>query len=149
MNIGLEDKEMPNIHLRAQDRHTLSLHMEVFRKAAEKEPMFKCRTRNIGFGGIMIRNRGLSLRKGSRLKVLLKAACRSVRKQFEMDAKVIWKTPTAIGLEFSPVQSSKSKEFRRFLFEAKVGSHARARQRDNENKITATVLPPKNIPMLR
>ena len=97
----------------------------------------------------MIRNRGLNLRKGSRLKLLLKADCRSVRKQFEMDAKVIWKTSTAIGLEFSPIQTSKSKEFRRFLFEAKVGSHARARQRDYENKITATVLPQKNVVVLR
>ena len=140
---------MSNIHLRAQDRHTLSLHMEVYRKAADKEPMFKCRTRNIGFGGIMIRNRGLSLRKGSRLKILLKADCRSIRKQFEMDAKVIWKTSTAIGLEFSPIQTSKSKEFRRFLFEAKVGSHARVRQRDNEDKITATVLPQRNVSMFR
>ncbi len=140
---------MASIHLRAQDRHTLSLHMEVYRKTADKEPMFKCRTRNIGFGGIMIRNRGLNLRKGSRLKLLLKADCRSVRKQFEMDAKVIWKTSTAIGLEFSPIQTSKSKEFRRFLFEAKVGSHARARQRDYENKITATVLPQKNVVVLR
>lgn len=140
---------MSNIHHRAQDRHTLSLHMEVYRKAADKEPMFKCRTRNIGFGGVMIRNRGMSLRKGSRLKVLLKAVCRSARKHFEIDAKVIWKTSTAIGLEFSPIQTSKSKEFRRFLFEAKVGSHARARKRDSENKITAMVLPQKNMPMLR
>ena len=140
---------MSNIHLRAQDRHTLSLHMEVYRKAADKDPMFKCRTRNIGFGGIMIRNRGLGLRKGSRLKLLLKADCRSIRKQFEMDAKVIWKTSTAIGLEFSPVQTSKSKEFRRFLFEAKVGSHARARKRVSEDKITATVLPQKTVSMLR
>jgi len=97
----------------------------------------------------MIRNRDLSLRKGSRLKILLKADCRSIRKQFEMDAKVIWKTSTAIGLEFSPIQTSKSKEFRRFLFEAKVGSHARVRQRDDEDKITATVLPQRNVSMLR
>jgi len=140
---------MSGIHLRAQDRHRLSLHMEVYRKAADKDPMVKCRSRNIGFGGIMIRNRGLNLRKGSRLKLLLKAACRSARKQFEMDAKVIWKTPTAIGLEFNQMQASKSKEFRLFLFEAKVGSHARARKRDSENKITAMVLPQKNVSMLR
>ena len=140
---------MSNFHLRSQDRHTLSLHMEVYKKAADKEPLFKCRTRNIGIGGTMIRNRDLSIRKGSRLKLLLKAECRSVRKQFEMDAKVIWKTPEAIGLEFCPIQLSNSQQFRRLLFEAKVGSHARARNRVKENKITATVLPQKNISMLR
>lgn len=130
---------MSDIHLRAQHRHTLSLHMEVYRKASDEEPMFKCRTRNIGFGGTMIRNRGLKLRKGARLTLLLKAVCRSVRKQFEMDAKVIWKTPSAIGLEFSPIPVSRRQEFRRFLFEAKVGTHARARQRSNEEGITATI----------
>jgi hypothetical protein len=117
--------------------------MEVFRKSTDKEPLFKCRTRNIGFGGTMIRNRGIKLRKGARIKVLLKATYRSARKEFEMDAKVLWKTPTAIGFEFYPTKISKQKEFKRFLFEAKVGTHARARQRWNENNITATVLTKK------
>jgi hypothetical protein len=99
--------------------------MEVYRKSGDKEPLFKCRTRNIGFGGTMIRNRGIKLRKGARLKILLKASCRSGLKQLEMDAKVLWKTPTAIGFEFYPTKLSKHQEFKRFLFEAKVGSHIR------------------------
>ena len=132
---------MSNVHLRGQHRHTLSLHMEVYRKATDKEPMFKCRTRNIGFGGVMIRNRGLALRKGSNLKLLLKATCRSIVKQFQMDAVVIWKTPKAIGLEFSPTKVTKRRDFRRFLFEAKVSTHARARKRMTEESITATVVP--------
>jgi len=131
---------MSDTDIRAEHRHTLSLHMEVFRKSSDKEPLFKCRTRNIGFGGTMIRNRGINLRKGARIKILLKATCRSARKEFEMDAKVLWKTSTAIGFEFYPTKISKQKEFKRFLFEAKVGAHARARQRWNENGITATVL---------
>ena len=131
---------MPDSDNRAQNRHTLSLHMEVFRKASDKEPLFKCRTRNIGFGGTMIRNRGIKLRKGARLKLLLKASCRFAQKQFEMDAKVLWSTPTAIGFEFYPTKISKQKEFKRFLFEAKVGAHARARKRWNESNIIATVL---------
>ena len=131
---------MPESDSRAQNRHTLSIHMEVFRKANDKEPLFKCRTRNIGFGGTMIRTRGIKLRKGARLKLLLKASCRLAQKQFEMDAKVLWSSPTAIGFEFYPTKISKQKEFKRFLFEAKVGAHARARKRWNENNITATVL---------
>ena len=134
---------MSDIDIRAQHRHTLSLHMEVFRKGGDKEPLFKCRTRNIGFGGTMIRNRGIKLRKGARLKILLKATCRSILKQFEMEAKVLWKTPTAIGFEFYPTKLSKRQEFKRFLFEAKVGTHARARKRWHENNITATVLTQK------
>ena len=138
---------MLDVHLRAQHRHTLSLHMEVYRKASDKEPMFKCRTRNIGFGGIMIRNCGLNLRKGSSLKLLLKATCRSMVKQFEMDAVVIWKTPDAIGLEFDASKVTKRRDFRRFLFEAKVSTHARARKRLSENNITATVLAQKSVSM--
>jgi hypothetical protein len=118
--------------------------MEVYRKSGDKEPLFKCRTRNIGFGGTAIRNRGLQLRKGARLKILLKASCRSGLKQLEMDAKVLWKTPTAIGFEFCPTKLSKHQEFKRFLFEAKVGSHARARNRWHENNVTATVLTQKS-----
>lgn len=131
---------MPNTYIRAQHRHTLALYMEVYRKASDEEPMFKCRTRNIGFGGIMIRNRGLALRKGSRLKLLLKATCRNTLKQFQMDAKIVWKTPDAIGLEFYPTKASERRDFRRFLFKAKVGTHARARKRLRENNITATVI---------
>lgn len=134
---------MSDLPPRAQHRHTLSLHMEVYRKAGDKEPLFKCRTRNIGFGGTMIRNRGLTLRKGAKLKLLLKATYRSVQKMFELDAKVIWKTTSAVGLEFYPIKISKHKEFKRFLFEAKVGTHARARIRSNEDKITATVMAQK------
>ena len=131
---------MVNNSGRDQHRHTLSLHMEVFRGADDKEPMFKCRTRNISFGGVMIRNRGLKLRKGARLKLLLKATCRSVRKQFPVDAKIVWKTSTAIGLEFSPAKETRLQDFRRFLFEAKVATHSRARKRWHESNVTATVL---------
>jgi hypothetical protein len=136
---------MSDVDVRAQDRHTLSLHMEVFRKAGDKDPLFKCRTRNIGSGGTMIRNRGINLRKGARIKVLLKASYRSVQNEFEMDAKVLWKTPTAIGFEFSPTKISKQQEFKRFLLKAKVGTHARARKRWNKDNITATVLTQKVV----
>lgn len=134
---------MTSIYERSQDRHTLSLHMEVFRGAKEKEPLFKCRTRNIGLGGVMIRNRGLRLRKGSKLKLLLKASCRSGKKQLAVNATVVWKTPEAIGLQFSPAKDSEQKDFKRFLFEAKVASHSRARKRWQESHaITATIIRP-------
>ena len=134
---------MKNSHERTQDRHTLSLHMEVYRSAKDKEPLFKCRTRNIGFGGANIRNKDAGIRKGSRLKLLLKADCRSVRKEFPIDAVVVWKSPTAIGLAFSEENKKEQQDFKRFLFEAKVTSHSRARKRwyeDNASTITATIL---------
>lgn len=132
---------MPDKHKRTQDRHTLSLHMEVYRSAKDKEPLFKCRTRNIGFGGLNIRNRDLSLRKGSKLKLLLKADCRSVRKEFPMEATVVWKSPTAIGMAFSPVDRQEQQKFKRFLFEAKVTNHSRARKRwQASSPVTATIL---------
>ena len=132
---------MTSIYERSQDRHTLSLHMEVYRgNKKESEPLFTCKTRNIGLGGVMIRNRGLKLRKGSKLKLLLKATCRSGRKQLPVNATVVWKTPSAIGMQFSPANDSERKLFKRFLFEAKVATHARARNRWRENHISATVV---------
>lgn len=132
---------MTSVYERAQHRHTLSLHMEVFRGAKEKVPLFKCRSRNIGLGGVMIRNRGLQVRKGSKLTLLLKATCRSGKKQLPINATVVWKTPTSVGLRFSPDSESEKKEFKRFLFEAKVAVHSRARKRWYEsNNITATVV---------
>lgn len=130
---------------RGQDRHTLSLHMEVY-QGRDKEPLFKCKTRNIGFGGVMIRNRGLSLRKGTKLKLLLKATCRSGKKQMPVNATVIWKTPSAIGLQFSPIKESEQLQFKRFLFEAKVATHGRARKRWKESSdLTATVVPQTSV----
>jgi hypothetical protein len=120
-------------------RHTLSLHMEVYRGGKSAEPIFKCRTRNLGLGGAMIRNRGFKLRKGARLKLLLKASCRSVRKQYAIDAKVVWKTPSAIGVQFFPEKGAEAREFRKFLFEAKVSSHARERERWAKRSVPALV----------
>ena len=126
---------------RTQHRHTLSLHMEVYRGTKDKTPIFKCRTRNIGFGGVSIRNRGFNLRKGSRVKLLLIATCRSVKKQFPVDAKIVWQTPKAIGLKFYPGKDTELREFRRFLLEAKVSAHARIRRRMYADEISATVIP--------
>lgn len=132
---------MTSTYERSQHRHTLSLHMEVFRGTKEKSPIFKCRSRNIGLGGVMIRNRGLRVRKGSKLLLLLKATCRSGKKEIPVNATVVWKTPSAIGLEFSPVKESEKQAFKRFLFEAKVAVHSRARKRwQEDNSITATVV---------
>ena len=132
---------MTSDYERSQHRHTLSLHMEVYRGSKEKEPIFKCRSRNIGLGGASIRNRGLRVRKGSKLTLLLKASCRSGKKQFPVNAIVVWKTPSAIGLQFSPANESEKKAFKRFLFEAKVAVHSRARKRWHEaTNITATVV---------
>ena len=132
---------MTSIYERSQHRHTLALHMEVYRGSKEKTPIFKCRSRNIGLGGAMIRNRGLRVRKGSRLLLLLKATCRSGKKEIPVSAIVVWKTPSAIGLKFSPAKESEKQAFKRFLFEAKVAVHSRARKRWHENNnITATVV---------
>lgn len=136
---------MTSFYERSQDRHTLSLHMEVYRSKKETVPLFTCKTRNIGLGGVMIRNRRLQIRKGSKLKLLLKATCRTGRKQLPVNATVVWKTPTAIGLQFSPANDFERKEFKRFLFEAKVATHARVRSRWRENQLSATVIPRASV----
>ena len=124
---------------RQQHRHTLGLHMEVFRNTDPSQLIFKCRTRNISPDGAMILNKGFKLRKGSKLKLLLKATCRTVRKQFEIPAKVVWKTPALLGLQFFPAKGAEAREFTKFLFEAKVSSHARARKRWEKEQVAITV----------
>jgi len=89
----------------------------------------------------MIRNRGLGVRKGSKFRLLIKVTGRSGKQALPVNAVVVWKTPSAIGLQFSPVNESEKKAFKRFLFEAKVAVHSRARKRWHENRdITATVV---------
>lgn len=126
---------------RAHDRHTLSLFMEVYEDDGHKEPLFKCRTNNIGIGGLMIYNQGQTLRKGVRVNVLLKATCRSGLKEFPVEAKIVWKTSDAIGMQFSPLNEAEEKNFKRFLFESKVAVHSTNRRRWRETtNITATVV---------
>jgi c-di-GMP-binding flagellar brake protein YcgR len=134
---------MTGFKKRTHDRHTLSLYMEVYQDAKDKEPLFKSRTNNIGIGGLMMHNQGIKLRTGSKVKVILKATCRSGLKVFPVDAKVVWKTTEAIGLQFSPLNEIEQKNFKRFLFESKVAVHSGKRRRWREStEITATITPP-------
>lgn len=131
---------MAGFQKRVHDRHTLSLFMEVYQDDKDKEPIFKCRTNNIGIGGLMIHNQGLSLRRGSRVKVVLKATCRSGLKIFPVEARIIWKTAEAIGMQFSPLNETEQRDFKRFLFESKVAVHSNNRRRWREStEITATI----------
>lgn len=132
---------MTEFQKRVHDRHTLSLYMEVFEEEQSKEPVFKSRTNNIGIGGLMIHNQGQTLRKGLRVNVLLKATCRSGLKEFLVAARIVWKTPEAIGMQFYPFNEIEQKNFKRFLIESKVAVHSSSRKRWREStNITATVV---------
>lgn len=131
---------MTGFQKRVHDRHTLSLFMEVFEDVKNREPLFKCRTNNIGIGGLMIHNQGQSLHKGSKVKLLLKATCRTGLKEFPVEAKIAWKTSEAIGMQFSPLNEAKQRAFKRFLFESKVAVHSNERKRWQEStSITASL----------
>jgi len=136
---------MTGFKKRAHDRHTLSLFMEVYEDDDYQEPVLKCRTNNIGIGGLMIHNKAQPLHEGVKVNVLLKATCRSGLKEFPVEAKIVWTTSDAIGMQFTPLNEEEEKEFKRFLFESKVAVHStkRKRWRDNAN-ITATVVQPQD-----
>lgn len=134
---------MTGFQKRAHDRHTLSLYMEVYENDKHKAPLFKCRTNNIGIGGLMIFNQGQTLRNGAKVNLVLKATCRSGLKEFPVEARIIWKTSEAIGMQFSPLNEAEQKNFKRFLFESKVAVHSTNRRRWRETtSVTATVIPP-------
>jgi hypothetical protein len=115
--------------------------MEVYEGSKDKEPLFKSRSNNIGIGGLMIHNQGQTLRKGLKVNVLLKATCRSGLKEFQVEARIVWKTPEAIGMQFSPLNDTEQKNFKRFLIESKVAVHSSNRRRWREGtNITATVI---------
>jgi len=128
---------------RIHDRHTLSLYMEVYQGARDKEPLFKCRSNNIGIGGLMLHSPGVKLRPGSNVKVLLKATCRSGLKVFPVDARIVWKSAEAVGMQFSPLNEIEQRDFKRFLFESKVAVHSGKRKRwRDRTDITATIANP-------
>ena len=132
---------MADYKKRVHDRHTLSLYMEVYEGNRDKEPLFKSRTNNIGIGGLMIHNQGQTLRKGLKVNVMLKATCRSGLKEFLVEARIVWKTAEAIGMQFPPFTDIEQKNFKRFLIESKVAVHSNSRRRWRENtNITATVI---------
>jgi hypothetical protein len=136
---------MTGFNKRAHDRHTLSLFMEVYEDNVRQEPLFKCRTNNIGIGGLMIHNQDQMLRKGVKVKVILKATCRSGLKEFPVDAKIVWQTAEAIGMQFSPLSEAEEKNFKRFLFESKVAVHSNSRKRWRETtNITAALVQTHN-----
>jgi len=132
---------MTECNKRTHDRHTLSLYMEVYEGEQAENPLFKSRTNNIGIGGLMIHNQGQTLRKGLKVNVLLKATCRSGLKEFLVEARIVWKTPEAIGMQFYPLNENEQKDFKRFLIESKVAVHSTSRRRWREStNITATVI---------
>lgn len=142
MSLGGRGRGMTGFQKRIHDRHTLSLYMEVFEEENNHTPLFKCRTNNIGIGGLMIFNQGLTILNGSNLNVLLKATCRSGLREFPVEAKVVWETPEAIGMQFSTLDETEQKHFKRFLFESKVAVHSSERRRWRENSaLTTTALP--------
>lgn len=133
---------MTGFQKRVHDRHTLSLYMEVFEEENYSVPLFKCRTNNIGVGGLMIRSQGLTIPRSSNLNVVLKATCRSGLKEFPVEAKIVWETSKAIGMQFYALDETDQKNFKRFLFESKVAMHSSERRRWREsNESTATVIP--------
>lgn len=131
---------MTDFQKRAHDRHTLSLYMEVFDDENGEEPLFKCRTNNIGMGGLMIYNLGQTIPRGSSVSVLLKATCRSGLKEFPVEARIAWETPDAIGMQFTPLSDSEQKDFKRFLFESKVAVHSSERRRNREGSAPPVTL---------
>lgn len=131
---------MADFKERAHDRHTLSLFMEVYQDAKDNEPLFKCRTNNISIDGLMIHNQGPTLQAGSKVKVVLKATCRSGLKVFPIGAKIVWKTDEAIGMQFSHLNETEQRDFKRFLFESKAAVHSNNRRRWREStEITAAI----------
>ncbi len=86
----------------------------------------------------MIHHQGLAISEGSNVNVVLKATCRSGLKVFPAEAKVVWKTSDAIGMQFYSLDEMEQKNFRRFLFESKVSAHSGERRRTRDSSSVKT-----------
>ncbi len=106
--------------------------MEVFEEENTQTPLAKCRTNNIGMGGLMMQHQGLAITEGDSVSVVLKATCRTGLKVFPAVAKVVWVSSDAIGLQFSSLDETEQQNFRRFLFESKVSAHSGERRRSRD-----------------
>lgn len=109
---------------RKDHRHTLSLDTEVHLVKQEVEGMFRCCTRNIGLHGAFIPSAALPVESSMFVEVVFKSKEKQkpcmTPGQYRLQAQVIHTSNLGAGLVFKIVDTAQQRDFRRFLYKAKL-----------------------------
>ncbi len=103
-------------------RHTLVLDTEVHCHESSQQAMFRCRTENIGMGGVFLPASGMLLEKAVDVELVLHFPATPMPIEYRIQAQVVRTSDAGAGLRFSPLNREHQRQFRRFLLEAKVAA---------------------------
>lgn len=107
---------------RQTHRHTLALDTEVHFREQYVKGMFRCRTSNIGLGGVFLPSESMPIDNKTDIELVFNARCESSPTQYSINAKVVRNTVDGAALVFCPVDEQQLQSFRHFLLKAKVAS---------------------------
>ena len=107
---------------RGDHRHTLALDTEVHFNEQSVANMFRCRTKNIGLQGAFLPSKSMPINSNTNVEVVFRASAPSILKQYRLQAQVVHTSDDGAGLVFSPLDREEQKQFRQFLFRAKVAA---------------------------
>ncbi len=115
---------MPDVEQdqRKAHRHTLALDTEVRCHESSLQAMFRCRTENIGMGGVFLPASELLLEKAVDVELVFHAPATPAAIEYRIQAQVVRTSDGGAGLSFLPLDQECQRQFRRFLLEAKVAA---------------------------
>jgi len=102
-------------------RHSLALETEVHCNGSSVQAMFRCRTQNIGIGGVFLPASELPLEPSVDVELVFHLSSNQAR-EFRMRAQVVRTTEEGAGLRFPALDRESQRQFRLFLMEAKVAA---------------------------
>lgn len=107
---------------RQTHRHTLALDTEVHFREQYVKGMFRCRTRNIGLGGVFLPSESMPIDRKTDIELVFNARSDSSQQQYSINAKVVRNTADGAALAFCLDDEKQIQDFRHFLLKAKVAS---------------------------
>jgi len=103
-------------------RHTLVLDTEVHCHESSLQGMFRCRTENIGMGGVFLPASELLLEKAVDVELVFHVPTSPTGMEYRIQAQVVRTSDAGAGLSFPALDRERQRQFRRFLLEAKVAA---------------------------
>ncbi|NOX75428.1 MAG: PilZ domain-containing protein [Gammaproteobacteria bacterium] len=105
---------------RSEYRYTLALDTEVHFREQFVEGMFRCRTRDIGLGGIFLPSDALPIVKKTDIELLFLVQSQPLLQPHRVRAEVVRINGEGAALSFSGLTDAQRKKLRRFLLRAKI-----------------------------
>jgi hypothetical protein len=116
------DGQKRNMEQRGEHRHTLALDTEVYFQESHLDGMVRCRSKNIGLGGVFLPTDSLPITDHAQVELVFLAGTRPVPRQYRMQAEGVRTTEQGAALSFAPLDEEQSRSFRHFLLRAKIAA---------------------------